>query len=790
MPSLPDRITITLWRGLRIPDGGERVTLTWPELCAFLAPAEPPVFAGEGSPAGSPMTDAGHPGWSPAAFRGDYRAKDRISEVGALALEHDSGTVPLAQALEVLTALGFDCIVITTKSHTPEHHRYRIVVRLSRAVSVEEREHLYQFAMTWGLDLAISESRDPSRFWFTTCRGAHPSSGVATILEGAPLDVDAVLAAVPPPSSPPAPPTYSPPRDLSHYIGAALQGAYTAIATAQKGSRHDAVCREAYSLGGLLPHGLPRAEAERVLRLACDAAWKDPVERDRDGYRTIRQQLDLGESRPRSIPDRPAPSRGSALPANDSAPSSPVQPPPTARHLHAVPDNADDLYETIKGVKALLLHSSSGSPRKVVANATTIFSLDPRWSGVLAYQALSDRVVKLLPPRWHAHDAPATNEVGPWTDSDTTRTQAWLSREYGLDLGADACNAAIQAAAENNTVDPLRDYFAGIRGTWDGVERLDLWLTTYLGVPASPYSRAIGRRFLLGAVARALVPRDSTEGEKVDNVPILEGAQGMGKSTALRKLCPIPGLFFDDDLPIGDKDAAQAIRGKFIVELGELSALSRHDFRLIKGFVTRQVDTYRPSFGRVARDFPRRCVFVGSTNDDEYLKDPTGNRRWWPVRCGVVGPIDWSGIERDRDQLWAEALMCHDRGDPRYVDSEDLRKLCEAEQARREQGDPWEERVAAFLTDRHARWDVEHHAPHPPAGCPCVYCSGVTASAVLSAIGLSVEKQTRAEEMRVAVIIKALGWKRAGRKRIAGARVYPYVPGNAHVDEVGPEVGQ
>ena len=306
-------------------------------------------------------------------------------------------------------------------------------------------------------------------------------------------------------------------------------------------------------------------------------------------------------------------------------------------------------------VQSRLLKEENGRVRKTVANAITIFAHDPRWDGVLAYDALSDRVVKLKDPPWHEDDAP--QDAGPsWTDADITRAQSWCSREYKLDLGVEAMGAAVWAASERHVIDPLRDYFTGLRGTWDGVARVDTWLTVYLGVMGSAYVHAIGRRFLIGAVARALVSRHSSDGEKVDNVPILEGPQGLGKSTALRKLCPVPGLFFDSELAIGDKDADQALRGKFLIELPELSALSRHDFRVLKAFVTRQVDSYRPSFGRMSRDFPRRCVFVGTTNDEEYLKDPTGNRRWQPVRCGVVDAIDWAAIERDRDQLWAEAL--------------------------------------------------------------------------------------------------------------------------------------
>lgn len=459
-------------------------------------------------------------------------------------------------------------------------------------------------------------------------------------------------------------------------------------------------------------------------------------------------------------------------PDNDTQWTADAQP---GSHLQArvrvVPSDASPLAEQIAGVKQLLLRATSGAPRKIVANATTIFARDPRWSEVFAYQALADRVVKLKPPMWHPDDSPSANEPGAWTDADTTRAQAWLSREYGLDLGAEAVNAGVFASAERHVIDPLKDYFAGLRGQWDGIPRCSIWLSTVFGAPESPYTAAVGSRWLISAVARALRP-----GCQVDHVLVTEGPQGVGKSTALRLLCPLPELFFDDEIVIGDKDAAQVLRGKWVIELGELSALSRHDLAATKAYITRRVDSYRPSFGRVARDFPRRCVFSASTNEVEYLKDPTGNRRFWPVP--VLGKVDTSSLERHRDQLWAEALALFEAGAPWWLESEELTSLARVEQSAREQVHPWEEHVARWLAERLGLAEGEHGAWGAGNCGRCVCCVGVTTTALLGgAMGLAKDKQDRTGENTAGAILRGLGWvKSANPVRQDGSRVRPYFP--------------
>lgn len=767
---MTDLIAITHFTGVRLPRG-TRLSLSWAALLDFLVPPELPPFRGPGSPHEVPVTspdfDPGHPGWCSAVFRGDHRKKENIEQITLLSAEHDAGTVTPEEASAVLSSLDLTHAIITTKSHTADAPRWRLLVPVSRPFTVEERAAVL-YALP-PLHLARAESTDPARFWYL------PSEGAQLLRHDArPIDVDGALALAPhdapeEPAPQPAPP--APPSNAPRYLAAAIGRARDALWTARKGERHSTAAKEAFSLGGLVGGGaLAHHEAEQALLSAIPPSWDAATRADAE--RTIRGQLREGALRPRHVPDLAPRSQGSAMPA--PAPASTPQPtndqPPNARpHLRSVPDGADPVAETVLGVKSKLLTSNNGAPRKTPANATTIFALDPRWSGVIGYHALGDRVVKLKAAPWHADDAPTTNEPGAWTDADTTRAQAWLAREYHLDLGADTTAAAVWAASERNVVDPLRDYFDRIRGTWDGFSRVDVFLPGPLGAVDTPYTRAVGRRWLISAVARALRP-----GVKVDCVLVLEGPQGVRKSTALATLCPDPALFFDDDLQIGDKDAAQSLRGKWICELGELSALTRHEIGTLKAFVTRRVDTYRPSFGRTARDYPRRNVFAASTNESEYLKDPTGNRRWWPVRVAVTGPIDIDALADHRDQLWAEALHLFESGAPHYVDTPELAALCREEQQAREQGDPWEEHVSQYVNGllEKAPEDAKHLET-----CQCVRCRGVTTSAILQhALGVERARQTRTEEMRVGVVLRALGWEKGARCRQDGALVRPYLP--------------
>jgi predicted P-loop ATPase len=233
---------------------------------------------------------------------------------------------------------------------------------------------------------------------------------------------------------------------------------------------------------------------------------------------------------------------------------------------------------------------------------------------------------------------------GEWTDHEDRLAAEWLQRQ-GILVSVDVAGQAVQTAARDHPFHPVRTYLNGLQ--WDGVERVDRWLSTYLGADDTEYSRAVGSRWLISAVARIFRP-----GAKADCCLILEGPQGIRKSTALRT---IAGEYFTDELAdLGSKDAAMQTRGVWIIELSELDNLSHAEVARIKAFMSRTTDRFRPPYGMRLVESPRQCVFAGTVNHGTYLRDETGGRRFWPVVCGC---IDIDTLARDRDQLWAETKI-------------------------------------------------------------------------------------------------------------------------------------
>ena len=277
-----------------------------------------------------------------------------------------------------------------------------------------------------------------------------------------------------------------------------------------------------------------------------------------------------------------------------------------------------------------------------------------------------------------------------WNESDLGSIQIYLERVYGLYTPSKLKGILLAIAAERS-YHPIRDYFEALP-EWDGVPRVETLFIDYLGSPDTLYIRAIARKMMVAAVARIYEP-----GVKFDSVVVLNGPQGMGKSSFFAKL---GGKWFSDSLTISDmkdKAAPEKLQGYWILELGELAGLKKMDVETVKAFITRQDDKFRHSYGYSVEDHPRQCIIVGSTNNgDGFLRDVTGNRRFWPVTCTTNSPHRPWEVESIVPQLWAEAQVLYRTGEQLYLSLEE-EKQASMEQTAALESDVREGMIAEYL---------------------------------------------------------------------------------------------
>jgi putative DNA primase/helicase len=249
---------------------------------------------------------------------------------------------------------------------------------------------------------------------------------------------------------------------------------------------------------------------------------------------------------------------------------------------------------------------------------------------------------------------------------------------------------AVLLVAEANAYHPVRAWLDGLR--WDKTLRVRHWLRDYAGAADDDYTSEVAQWWMVSAVARIYKP-----GCKVDHMLILEGEQGIRKSSLLEAICPERSLFRDTPIDLGHKDSFGALRGKWILEWAELDSLDRSDFRKVKAYVSSPVDSYRPPYAKRDVDAERQCVFAGTTNEPQYFPDPTGNRRFWPVRCTRADPEE---LSRVREQLWAEAVHWFQEGAQWWPStSQSINRATDAQEQRRKEH-PWEATIAIFLATR------------------------------------------------------------------------------------------
>ncbi|RFC67381.1 virulence-associated E family protein [Mesorhizobium denitrificans] len=285
----------------------------------------------------------------------------------------------------------------------------------------------------------------------------------------------------------------------------------------------------------------------------------------------------------------------------------------------------------------------------------------------------------------------------PIEDNDYVILQEAMQRGGVHGKATATVRDAVGRVARLNRFHPIRDYLNGLP-QWDGKNRLTTFYSRYFGAEDNEYTRGIGPLLPLTLVARVMEP-----GCKADYMVVLESEQGDGKSTMCRILA---GDFFSDTMPkdLAHKDAMIHLKGKWLVEMAEMAPLRKADADVLKSFITAPIDIYRPIKAREEVHQPRQVVFIGTTNNAEYLRDPTGARRFWPV---ATGDLDPDGLREDRDQIFAEAVVRYKRGDKWWPDREFEARVIKPEQDARYTADIWEEHITKFLADKNETKVVE-----------------------------------------------------------------------------------
>ena len=358
--------------------------------------------------------------------------------------------------------------------------------------------------------------------------------------------------------------------------------------------------------------------------------------------------------------------------------------------------------DTADGNWQLLLkrNHQTGEVKNTIDNVMLILEHDPRIRGKFALNEFTGRgeILDVLP--WST-GGKETRRM--WSDTDSNALYWWMEKTWGI-TGRGNIDSALDIHAKLHAFNPVVDYLTGIR--WDRQPRLDTLFIDYLGAEDTPYTRAVTRKAFTAAVARAMNP-----GCKYDNMLILCGPQGIGKSTILDKMSH--GWFNDSIRTFEGKEASELLQGVWIIEVAELDAFRRTDVSCIKQFLSLTSDRYRQAYGRNVTEFKRRCVFFGTCNNIDFLQDTTGNRRFWPVDTRAQMPTKdvFNDLTSDEiDQVWAEAYFRFITGEQIFLSGDTAEAAMVKQEAHRErsiQEGVIAEFVARKIPDDWAKWPVD-----------------------------------------------------------------------------------
>lgn len=721
-------------------------------------------------------------GFVAGILRGTRRKASAL--IGRDVLTLDMDNIPAGGTQDVLRrveALGYGYCVYSTRKHAPAAPRLRVLLPLDRTCTADEYEPLARrVAQYIGIEFCDPSTFEASRlmYWPSCCADSeyifiYTNKGFAP--------VDALLA------------TYSDWRDARYWpqVPGAAQG-YVKLAArqgdpTQKKGLVGAFCRvyDVYrAMAELLPGVYePCDNADDRFTFAGGSTAGGAVIYDSGRFLYSHHATDPCGGRLVNAFDLVRLHKfGELDDAEDVKPDTPVNKLPSFEAMCGLinsdaavrallaKEQQDAALADFSGIapvnseddaswRTKLKISETGTVAKTIDNIWIVLENDPLLKGRFALNEFSGRgeVLSVLP--WCDR-----TERRAWQDSDNDGVYWYMEKYYGVSSKGNV-DSALALHSDHHRFNDVQNYLSGL--VWDGVPRLDTLLIDYLGAADTPYVRAVTRKAFTAAVARALQP-----GCKFDCMTIFSGPQGIGKSTLLFKMSH--GWFNDSIRSFEGKDASELLQGVWIVEVGELDAFRRTDVSRIKQFLSLRVDKYRAAYGRHVKDFPRCCVFFGTTNSHEYLQDKTGNRRFWPVDVGVqrAEKSIWTELDREIDQLWAEAAMRWKAGEPLYLEGEVEAEARERQEDHRERS-PWEGAIREFLERRVPhdwnRWDMDKRRTFWGGGvqmdATLVDRSRVCAQEIWCEVFLEDIKRMRyTDTMEINSIIEATeGWRRMGK---------------------------
>ncbi len=608
------------------------------------------------------------------------RRKENVLSRSMVTLDMDYADDAEAIASNIEMLYDYACCIYSTHKHTPEKPRLRIIIPLSRKVSADEYQAVSRMvAKEIGIELFDDSTYEPNRlmYWPST---SSDGEYFFRVIEGEFLNPDSILS------------LYKDWKDTSSWPVSSRQTAIIEKAMKKqedplkKDGMVGAFCRT-YSITEAIEKFLPDVYEpslmpDRYDYIPADSTAGVVIYDDKYAYShhatdpacgKLLNAFDLVRMHRFGHLDEDADEK-KQLPSYKAMVEFCIQDEEVKRQLAKErEEEVEEEFEIEDDDWQLSLElNKNGSVKDTPTNILIIMRNDPRLKGI-AYNQMTHLIDVNGELPWE--------QVKPgWNDTDHAHLKMYFDRHYGIWSPTKVKDALLSAASER-VFHPIRDYLDSLP-VWDGTERVDTLLIDYLGAEDNSYTRAVMRKTLVAAVARIYEP-----GTKFDYILVLNGPQGIGKSTFFAKL---GGKWFSDSLTVSDmrdKSGAEKLQGYWILELGELAGLRKMDVETVKSFITRTDDKFRQSYGINVENHPRQCVIVGSTNSTSgFLRDVTGNRRFWPVRVSGGTKKVWEMTEID--QIWAEALA-------KYRGGEQLILTGEVEQIAYE-----EQRDAMELDDR------------------------------------------------------------------------------------------